>query len=280
MAGTTGSPAPDPFQTALRAAIAASGLPLDRIRYRLKLRDISVSVPTLSNWQSGRRRPERPESLRALAELERVLDLPPSALRSLLGPPRARARTLPPAPRTLAAAWGDADLLSTVDIRSDGKLTRLSHHDMVRVAGRVTQVSTWQVLRAREDGADRWIAVWDGLADIVPERHCRPGRRKSAKGLTVAELVFDRPLARGETTIIEYQTECHDSNGVLRRFHAPTRDYVLEATFDPATPPGTCARIDTNETLVPNASGSVHLVGLNVTGDIGIRWNHRADHQD
>jgi len=83
---------PEPFPRALRAAITASGLPLDRIRHRLELRGVSISVPTLSHWQSGRRRPERPESLRALAELEQLLSLPPLALRSLLGPPRPRGR--------------------------------------------------------------------------------------------------------------------------------------------------------------------------------------------
>jgi hypothetical protein len=66
----------DDFSVTLRAAIVASGLPLDRIRHRLQLRNVTVSVPTLSKWQSGSRRPERPESLRAITELEDVLNQP------------------------------------------------------------------------------------------------------------------------------------------------------------------------------------------------------------
>jgi transcriptional regulator with XRE-family HTH domain len=271
-----GTPSPDPFQVALRAAITASGLPLDRIRHRLKLRDISVSVPTLSNWQSGRRRPERPESLRALAELERVLDLPPTALRSLLGPPRPRGRAAQTSgPRALAAAWGDAagHLLSTVDTRSDENLVRLSHHDTVRVLANLVCVSTRQVLRARQSGVDRLVVVWDNsFARIIPRRHCRLGRVTSAAGLTVAELIFDRPLVRGETAIIEYGIESPEAGRVLRRFHLPTRDFVLEAVFDPAAPPVHCVRIDTKEPLLPSPAGSVHIVGLNITGDIGISW--------
>ena len=49
-----------PFPDALRAAIKTSRLSLDRIQHRLGLRGITISVATLSYWQSGRRRPERP----------------------------------------------------------------------------------------------------------------------------------------------------------------------------------------------------------------------------
>ncbi|WP_410648581.1 transcriptional regulator [Amycolatopsis sp. cmx-4-54] len=80
-----------PFADALRAAIRARGLGLDRIRYRLRGRGCSVSLATLSHWQSGRCRPERPESLLVLKNLEEVLGVPPGSLSRLLGPPRGRA---------------------------------------------------------------------------------------------------------------------------------------------------------------------------------------------
>ncbi|WIX81597.1 transcriptional regulator [Amycolatopsis carbonis] len=81
-----------PFADALRAAIRARGLGLDRIRYRLRGRGTSLSLATLSHWQSGRCRPERPESLQALRNLEDILGVPPNSLRRLLGPPRSRAQ--------------------------------------------------------------------------------------------------------------------------------------------------------------------------------------------
>lgn len=81
-----------PFDVALRAAIRARGLGLDRIRYRLRGRGTTVSLATLSHWQSGRCRPERPESLEALRSLEDILNLPDGALSRLLGPPRSRTR--------------------------------------------------------------------------------------------------------------------------------------------------------------------------------------------
>ncbi|MEV4144685.1 transcriptional regulator [Amycolatopsis sp. NPDC049691] len=81
-----------PFDVALRAAIRARGLGLDRIRYRLRGRGTTVSLATLSHWQSGRCRPERPESLEALRNLEDILNVPDGSLSRLLGPPRGRTR--------------------------------------------------------------------------------------------------------------------------------------------------------------------------------------------
>ncbi|MBB4688093.1 transcriptional regulator [Amycolatopsis jiangsuensis] len=81
-----------PFAEALRAAIRARGLGLERIRYRLRDRGTSLSLATLSHWQSGRCRPERRDSLLALRNLEDILGVPDGALRRLVGPPRSRGR--------------------------------------------------------------------------------------------------------------------------------------------------------------------------------------------
>ncbi|MFD9740308.1 hypothetical protein ACFWW9_37980, partial [Umezawaea sp. NPDC059074] len=65
-----------PFPEALRAAIKASRLSLDRIQHRLGLRGVTISVATLSYWQSGGRRPLRPESRVARRHQECVLGVP------------------------------------------------------------------------------------------------------------------------------------------------------------------------------------------------------------
>lgn len=270
-----------PFHEALRAAISASGLALDRIRYRLRLRDVSISVPTLSNWQSGRRRPERAESLRALAELEAVLELPPEALRSLLGPPRPRGRAAhPKGPEAMLKAWGSPveHLLAGVDTSSDGRLTRLSQHDRIEVdaAGRLVEVASRHVLRASHDGADRWIVVWDAPGEIVAGQHCavRTLNTDPETGMTVAELVFDAPLARGETIIMEYRiVDVGRPDRFVRRLHRTTRDYVLEARFDQAAVPARCARVESSSwDLAASPTGSVHLIEFNASGTIGLRW--------
>ncbi|WP_199431287.1 transcriptional regulator [Qaidamihabitans albus] len=79
-----------PFAEALRAAIRRRGLGLERIQYRLRACGVPVSLATLSHWQSGRCRPERPESLAALRCLEEVLGVPRGSLVRLL-PRRERA---------------------------------------------------------------------------------------------------------------------------------------------------------------------------------------------
>ncbi|KIF01860.1 hypothetical protein PL81_33240, partial [Streptomyces sp. RSD-27] len=65
-----------PFHLALRAALAARGLPLHRVQHRLAARGIKLGVTSLSYWQQGARRPRHRESLRAVSALEEILDLP------------------------------------------------------------------------------------------------------------------------------------------------------------------------------------------------------------
>lgn len=91
-----------PFHAALRAAVAARGLTLQSVRHRLARRGIQVGVTSLSYWRQGRRRPERPESMRAVQALEEILELPPHALTRLLGPRH------PAAPATPVPAGGQA----------------------------------------------------------------------------------------------------------------------------------------------------------------------------
>ncbi len=83
-----------PFERALRAAIAARGLSLERLHARLAERGAHVSLASLSNWQRGRSRPERSRSLAAVRELESILGLPADSLVALLGPRRPRGRWL------------------------------------------------------------------------------------------------------------------------------------------------------------------------------------------
>ncbi|MFC7616236.1 hypothetical protein ACFQV2_24925 [Actinokineospora soli] len=82
-----------PFEVALDAAIEASGLTLERLRSRLADCGVTVSRTAISYWRTGRSRPERDESLAALAGLEQVLGLPSASLVALLGGRRPRGRT-------------------------------------------------------------------------------------------------------------------------------------------------------------------------------------------
>ncbi|WP_290052151.1 hypothetical protein [Amycolatopsis solani] len=246
-----------PFPAALRAAIGESGLSLDRIRHRLARRGLTVSVPTLSLWQSGRRRPERAESLRVLAGLEQLLELPPGALGTLLGPPRPRRH---------------------------GRLVALSQHDRAEIdeSGRLTAVRVRVVLRAVEAGSDRWPVRWDlpprVTPKIVADRNCRVGSvvHDLDRSRLTADLVLDAAPAPGESVIVEYgatfpaRPAAHE---FLRVFAHPVRDYLLEARF--AELPARCVRLPGGgavRELCPDSGGTVHVAEADAAGRIGIRW--------
>jgi len=109
-----------PFEHALRLAIRARGLTLERLRVRLLERGISTSLASLSNWQRGRCRPERVPSLQAVRELEQILGLQADALVTLLGPRRPRGRWLarPSGSASVAEAAAQAiDALEAVRVR-------------------------------------------------------------------------------------------------------------------------------------------------------------------
>ncbi|KAA2261671.1 hypothetical protein F0L68_15580 [Solihabitans fulvus] len=291
-----------PFPEALRAAIKASRLSLDRIQHRLALRGVTISVATLSYWQSGRRRPERPESLEALRHLETVLSVPQAGLSALLGPPRPRGRRCRPTTMMpIDALWARrervAGLLAKVDTSSDSRIGRISQHDRIEIGADGGQRSTTvqQILRAEQDGPDRWVLVFDSESDTLPVldglRNCHLGRTvvdPEAK-LMVAELMFERPLARGETLIMEYQLVTPDppypagGNCYCRKFRLPVREYVIEVRFDPSMLPSRVQQYSVpagdegpsrRRNLGLDPSGGVHAVALGFgPGVFGVRWD-------
>ena len=293
-----------PFDEALRAAVAASGLSLDRIQDRLKRRGSRISVATLSSWQSGRYRPERPSSLLVLSELEEVLGVPPEALSALIGPPRPRGRRLATATddRGLAAFGADdmedmQSALAQVDTRWDEALTRLSTHCRLELdtRGRERRMRSRQLLRAEVDGPDRWITGFQrDDPGPPPKLRVEPPHRigkvieNAETGLIVAEIMFDRPLRRGDIIILEYTHENRPprpySTVMQTALHVPVREYVLEVRFDPAALPESCHSFRTAELdadarpqerlLKPDAIGSVLAVALSAGPcRLGIRWD-------
>ena len=122
------------FAETLRAAIAARGLSLDRIREHLARRGVSLSLATLSYWQTGRSLPERRASLAAVRHLEDVLALEAGTLSELLGPAlRGRRRQDVRHRRVVADARGDRRRGRRRRHRWDSRLTRISQHDHVTV---------------------------------------------------------------------------------------------------------------------------------------------------
>lgn len=291
-----------PFDQALRAAILRSGLTLDRIRYRLSVQNIQVSVAALSHWQSGRSQPEKHESLMAISRLEEVLSVPAGSLTALLHAPRPRGRRRTRDQQAVAAhaVWPAHDnvsgLLDGFDTGLDNALVRISHHDLVTIGPdrgeRSLQVR--QVLRSDQGGVDRSVAVYHvdepsrSAPDVRALRHCRVGKTVFAAhpGYLVAEILFDRPLNRGDTIVIEYALVCAPPYARSARFERalrhPVREYLLEVAFDPAALPIRCCQYARSNVLQEqdrirglqlDPSHCVQLAKLDAAPGLhGIRW--------
>ncbi|MCH0562700.1 MULTISPECIES: hypothetical protein [unclassified Streptomyces] len=291
-----------PFHVALRAAIAARGLPLQRVQHHLTRYGVRVGVTSLSYWQQGARRPQRPESLRAVRALEEILQLPDESLIRLLAgtgegtaPGRPAARSY----RSFVEASGTLErLLGELDAAPDGGLHTLGHHEEVRIGPRRELLSreSHHIMRAHDDGVDRFLAVHHGDPGCAPERmavraleNCRIGRVRlhHTTGILVAELLFDTRLRAGDTFLFRYTVEdgtadvCHE---FVRAFGAPGGQYALQVRFDENALPLRCHRFTQHSPAAPRSSRqelhlsgrhrSVHLVEPRVrSGVVGIGWD-------
>jgi hypothetical protein len=298
----TGSPDPTtalrtgPFADALRAAITARGLSLDSLQRHLADRGVRVGTATLSCWQNGRRRPERPASLRAVSVLEEILGLPAGSLVVLLGPPRPRGHGvgLPAGSREyrhILPTWAAlTDLLASLGTVADSKLHIAAQHEQVWIdaEGCCPRRETFQILRAHQDGVDRYVAIVDAdpgadidRVELEALENCRVGRirRDPEAGLLVAELLFDLTLRIHQTHLIRYAVvdrSAVESHEFHRGFRFPAGQYALQVRFDQRKLPVACfAYQGPAEQELPMTGH--HAVHINVApvppGVVGIRWD-------
>ncbi|MFE0046337.1 hypothetical protein [Streptomyces albireticuli] len=291
-----------PFHLALRTALTARGLALHRVQHRLAQRGVRVGVTSLSYWQQGARRPQRPESLRAVRMLEDVLDLPAQALTRLLEPTGASPETERPAARSYRLLVEESRalerLLAELESPADGGLHTVCHLERVFIgpdralSGRDSQ----HVVRAHRDGVDRYVAIHHGDSGCDPGRvtvrateNCRVGRVRwhSGSGVLVAELLFDARLRAGETYVFGYGFD--DGTGgpsgeYIRGFSFAGGQYVLQVRFDNAALPVRCRRFARASATAPRTAQQeltlagrhrgVHLVEPAVRpGILGISWD-------
>ncbi|WP_329115658.1 hypothetical protein [Streptomyces sp. NBC_01465] len=291
-----------PFHLALRAAIAVRGLPLQRVQHRLASRGIKVGVTSLSYWQQGARRPQRPESLRAVRALEDVLELPGESLLRLLDADGARAEVERPAARSyrsLVESSGAVErLLAELELPKDGGLHTVGQHERVRIgaARELRGRDAEHVVRAHRDGIDRYLAVHRGDPGCDPARvvvrageNCRTGRVRwdRESGVLVAELLFDARLRAGETYLFGYGFEDGtggESGEYVRGFSFGGGQYVLQVRFDERALPVRCrrfaqasagaARGARADLTLSGLHRTVHLVEQGVRpGILGIGWD-------
>ncbi|MEU2285037.1 hypothetical protein ABZ614_24365 [Streptomyces sp. NPDC013178] len=291
-----------PFHVALRAAIAARGLPLQRVQHHLSRHGVKVGVTSLSYWQQGARRPQRPESLRAVRALEEILRLPDESLIRLLTETDENTAGTQPTGRSYRSFLEASDvldkLLVELECPADDGLHTLGHHERVRIGARRELLGreSQHIVRAHRDGVDRFVAVHHGDPGSAPERmalhaleNCRPGRvrRHHATGILVAELLFDTRLRAGDTFLFRYGVEdgtAGASREYVRGFGAPGGQYALQIRFDENALPVRCHRFTRHSAAAPRGGRqelplsqrhcSVHLVEPRVrSGMVGIGWD-------
>jgi hypothetical protein len=291
-----------PFHVALRAAIAARRLPLQRVRHHLARQGVNVGVTSLSYWQQGARRPQRTESLRAVRALEEILGLPDESLIRLLAKPSDQPDCRRPAARSYRSLLEASDVLQELitELGSplDGGLHTVGHHERVRIGGRRELLGrdSQHVVRAHRDAVDRYLAIYRGDPGCVPERvgvhaleNCRTGRVRwhHETGVLVAELLFDARLRAGDTHLFRYGFEDGTAGAATEYFRGFTfagGQYALQVRFDEDALPVRCHRFTQHSSAAPRGghqeltlSGShrsVHLVEPQVrTGILGIAWD-------
>ncbi|GAA0903943.1 hypothetical protein [Streptomyces thermoalcalitolerans] len=291
-----------PFHVALRAAIAARGLPLQRVQHHLSRYGVRVGVTSLSYWQQGARRPQRPESLRAVRALEEILRLPDESLIRLLAESEERPGPRRPGARSYRSLMEASDvlrgLLAELGCPHGSGLHTLVHHERVRIGARreLAERESQYVVRAHRDGVDRFVAVHHGDPGCVPGRmtvhaleNCRTGRvrRHHGTGVLVAELLFDTRLRAGDTFLFRYRVE-DGTAGVarecFREFDSAGGQYVLQVRFGTDALPVRCHRFTQASVVAPRGGRqelpvsarhrSVHLVEARVrSGIVGIGWD-------
>lgn len=237
----------DVFSATLRTAIADRGVTLVWLRDRLADRGNPVSLTTLSYWRSGRRHPEGAASRSAIAEIERLLDLPENHLTSRLGPGRRVGPLAAPVPpfearsvndaveetsQELAAPFGMFREVSThvvADVDETGVLRRRWIRMLVQVTSGTVSEYPWVEVVEGDDGPP---VFGDAVGARIARTYDHPSG--SAYGV-VFEL--ERPVSAPGTALLEWVTDYpYDEVPTLECMHGRSRtggDLTLWVRFHP-----------------------------------------------
>lgn len=188
------------------------------------------------------------------------------------------------------------ELLDSLPGSRDRGMEVLCHQDKVFIDGSGHAARTWSriVLRARRAGLDRYYTRYFGdpgcdLDRVVvePVENCRLGqvRKHPSVPVMVAEILFGRGLAVGETWVFERRITDGGGQPTTEYAHAVRHrvsQYLLEVRFDPAARPVECFSFAQPNLYEPvhrtlrlalTPYHSVHLTAENlVAGVLGIAW--------
>ncbi len=282
------------FAAVFEAALTRRRISLGALHRALEGRGRPVSLATLSYWRSGRREPEQRQSLLALAEIERILLLDPGELERLLTP-RRRQKLKPTAMAGLSdrhevigRLLAELDFETPSDELIDREVTLKYDLDEHGAPRRCTYIV---VVEAMIDQAARRatvLRVEDQVAPapvITPLGGYRLGRvnHDRESGFVVGEMLLDRELGAGETTLLEQQIDYQgvDPDDTTFFYWAIRRmtSVSLWIRFHPNRVPARCEtytvvdgveRTEEVETFGTSVSRTVTGFG---PGTLGFRWH-------
>lgn len=268
------------FATALRTAVFASGLGLERIQQRMRARGSVVSVATLSYWQSGRSMPGRRESFVALAQLETVLGLSSGSLMTVVPTRNSGSRGVDSVGRLASMINAQAELpeiFAALDARLRRSIEMVSDQIVMTVGAdrRQHTARNQRIVRALTGGVDRVILLHHveddsaALPVVEAQSHCTVGERHvlAEHGVVLTELIFDAPLEKGESIVLDYSRSFGPPYPTDSHHHShrqlPLREFVIEVRFDPVALP-TAVEWRDYDTINPNVPR--RTTGLRLNG--------------
>lgn len=237
-----------PFSEVLSVAMASRNLALDRLVAKLRAAGTPVSAATLSYWRSGRSVPTRGKSIRAIEELERILQVRPGHLSGALpGDAFTRWDPLP----VLNEAELVSDVLAGMGLDLDRRLTQIVGLDSVIVDADGCQRSTFvqQLCRCDADGTVSFPVVYHQRAEVeeAPTIQAGPGCRLGRvvsmpdRHLIIGEMLLPRPFDRGEMVSVTHTVQWVPAppqlnNDIERSLPSVSRYQTFEVQFQGRLP--------------------------------------------
>lgn len=223
-------------------------LTLTGVRDRLAARGHPVSLTALSYWRSGQREPERVTSMEAIPELEALLGLDSGELSRRLS---ARLRRRAGGPQPFDELLGVPAVEKVV---GEDEVCRVSSHLVVDVGdqGEIVRARLRQLLLADREGVDGvtlFVGPDTGTSENTVSLRavagCTLGEvRDVESAIRATRLIFERPLALGESTVTEIEAFRADGLDLETEYALAAEQRLEEALvwvrFHPERVPARC----------------------------------------
>lgn len=288
---------PAGFAALLRDAIHAHGVTLTWLRTRLAESGNPVSAATLSYWRSGARRPEGPQSMAAVEQIESLLALTPGALTSQIGPSQRVgpigvakypmeaspleqyvAETFEALSSSFLDPARDVTTTAVTEVGADGHVVSRTTRTLLQsTSGTITEVPYLELTPG--------ISTPAPIFSVVAGGRCARAYSHPSGEVHGAVFELERPLGPAQTAMLEwslhfppgYPPSSETGHGVSRR----ARELLLWTRFHPEALPDWLEEMEETpdgQTFAPlqlDGATSIHQVRQSWgPGMLTLRWGY------